>query len=207
MILCDIGNSRMHFFDGERLEHLGFEEGFARHGSGRVRYICVNERVRERIGREAPGWVDVAAPQMLRSDYRGLGIDRVAVCLAAEDGVVIDAGSAVTVDFMDRGRHLGGFIWPGIAASRRAYAGISPKLAIGIDPRIPTDRLPLDTAGAVSFALFAPVKMAVERFAPQRPVTITGGDAPLFAPLFPGAKVDELLVFRGIEKMLKERGC
>ncbi|WP_457595205.1 type III pantothenate kinase [Hydrogenimonas sp.] len=207
MMLCDIGNSRMHFFDGERLEHLSYGEGFLRYGKGRVCYICVNEEVRERIGREAPRWVDAAAPQMLRSDYRGMGIDRVAACLAVEEGVVIDAGSAVTVDVMERGRHLGGWIWPGIASLKRAYAGISPKLAVDPVPDGAFDRLPLETGSAVSFAVFAPVKTLVERFAPGKPVIVTGGDAPLFAPLFPEARIDELLVFRGMEKMLKEERC
>ncbi len=207
MILCDVGNSRIHFFDGERVSHFSHDEGLYRFKDEKVHYICVNERMRKEIEKEAPGWVDVSGFGVLQSSYDGLGADRKAVCIAVFDGVVIDAGSAVTVDVMEEGKHLGGWIWPGISALKRAYAGISPVLDVETDPAVPTQKLPLDTAAAVNFAIFAPVKKVVESFAPGRPVAITGGDASFFEPLFPGAVVDELLVFRGMEKMIKEKRC
>ncbi|BBG65413.1 pantothenate kinase type III, CoaX-like [Hydrogenimonas sp.] len=207
MILCDVGNSRMHFFDGGKPLHLTFDEGLGRYGDEVVYFICVNGKIAPRISKEAPGWIDLSEYRMLHSDYRGLGIDREAACLGAWDGVVIDAGSAITVDVMERGLHKGGWIWPGISSFKEAYAGISPKLAVGIDPGVDITSLPKDTESAVSFAVLAPVKRLVEYFAPQFDITITGGDAHIFAPLFPEAKVDELLVFKGMEKMIKEKRC
>ncbi len=207
MILCDVGNSRMHFLDNGTLLHLGFAEGLKRYRDRSVYFICVNGNMRAKIAEEAPGWVELDGTGVLKSDYRGLGVDRQAVSLAIEEGVVIDAGSAVTVDVVRKGVHRGGWIWPGIASFMKAYAGISPKLAVEIDPDVDLSRLPQDTGSAVSFAVLAPVKRLVESYADQLPVTITGGDARFFAPLFPEAVVDELLVFRGMEKMIKEDGC
>ncbi|WP_457592327.1 type III pantothenate kinase [Hydrogenimonas sp.] len=207
MILCDVGNSRIHLYDGEHLRHFSHAEGLKRFKNEKVYYICVNERMQSRIEEEAPGWTDISGRGVLETRYRGLGADRKAVCLAICDGVVVDAGSAVTVDVMERGTHLGGWIWPGISAFKKAYAGISGALDVEMDPALLTGRLPLDTASAVNFAVFASVKKLVESFASGRPVTITGGDAALFAPLFTGAVVDELLVFRGMEKMIKEKRC
>ena len=207
MILCDVGNSRMHFLDNGTLLHLDFGEGLKRYKERSVYFICVNEKVRAEIAEEAPGWVELDGTGILKSDYRGLGVDRQAVSLAIYEGVVIDAGSAVTVDVVREGVHKGGWIWPGIASFTRAYAGISPKLAVDIEPDIDLSRLPQDTESAVSFAVLAPVKRLVECYAAELPVTITGGDARFFAPLFPEAVVDELLVFRGMEKMIKEDRC
>ncbi len=207
MILCDVGNTRMHFLDNGTLMHFGFDEGLKRYKDESLYFICVNESMRAKIAEEAPGWIDLSESKLLQSDYRGLGVDRQAACLALHDGVVIDAGSAVTVDIMQNGIHKGGWIWPGISFFRDAYARISPRLSVEIDPNTDVDRLPLDTQSAVSFAVLAPVKALTETFASKKPVTVTGGDARFFAPLFPEATVDELLVFRGMEKMIKENRC
>ncbi len=207
MILCDVGNSRMHFLENGTLLHFGFGEGLKRYRDRSVYFICVNEKMRAEIAEEAPGWIELDGTGMLKSDYRGLGVDRQAACLALYDGVAIDAGSAVTVDVVQKGIHKGGWIWPGIASFTKAYAGISPRLAVDIDPDVDLSRLPQDTESAVSFAVLDPVKRLVESYADKLPVTITGGDARFFAPLFPEATVDELLVFRGMEKMIKENRC
>ncbi len=207
MILCDVGNSRIHFFDGERVLHFLHDDGLNRFKDEKVYYICVNNRMRERIEVEAPGWTDISKTGALESGYSGLGVDRKALCIAVHDGVAIDAGSAVTVDVMENGRHLGGWIWPGISTFKRAYAQISPALDVRIDSTVSTQSLPLDTVSAVNFAVFAPIRTLVKRFAPDKPVFVTGGDASFFEPLFKGAVVDERLVFRGMEKMIKEIRC
>jgi len=204
MILCDVGNSRMHFLEKGAVSHLGFDEGLSRYGDRRVYFICVNDRMRERITDEAPGWIELDGAGLLKSDYSGLVVEK--------------------------GAHKGGWIWPGVASFAEAYAGISPRLALDMDQnvdlsKLPCDtrsavsfavlapvkllvesfsKLPCDTRSAVSFAVLAPVKLLVESYAARLPVTITGGDAHIFAPLFPEARVDEMLVFRGMEKMIKE---
>ncbi|WP_457596202.1 type III pantothenate kinase [Hydrogenimonas sp.] len=206
MILCDVGNSRMHFLVEGEVVHLTHEEGVRRYGERPVRYICVSQKAKRLIDREAPAWREVADPGLLRSGYRGLGIDRVAACLGVYHGVVVDAGSAVTVDVMEEGRHLGGWIWPGLATLRGAYAAVSAVLDRPIGPDLPTG-LPQNTDEALSFGVFAAVSAAIERYAPGLPVVVTGGDAPLFAAAITGACVDEKVVFRGIEKMIKETAC
>ena len=43
------------------------------------------------------------------TSYEGLGIDRLA-CSFQDNCVIVDAGSAITVDIMEEGIHKGGFI-------------------------------------------------------------------------------------------------
>ena len=206
LILCDVGNSRMHFWEEGRILHLGHEEGLARYGRKRVYYICVHGATKEAIARRAPAWVDLEPRRCLPTRYRGLGIDREAACLGiGKEGVVVDAGSAVTVDIVEDGVHRGGWIWPGLAALREAYARISPVLAIDPDPAWVRKGLPLSTEAAVGFGVFAPVVETVRAYAPGKSLHLTGGDAPLFASLFDDAVVDEALVFKGMMKMLKSK--
>ncbi len=207
MILCDIGNTRMHFYDGQRLMNLSYDEGILQFKDEPVYFICVNEEIKRSIEKEAFKWIDLSDSRILKSDYRGLGIDREAVCLGMYDGVVIDAGSAITVDIMQKGRHLGGWIWPGVKSLKDAYRRISSRLDVPIVPDTDLNKIPLDTSGAINFAVFAPIKMVIETFAPDKRITVTGGDADLFAPLFPEAVIDRLLVFKGMEKMIKEKRC
>ncbi len=129
MILCDIGNSCAKFqIDGEILR-VGFNEFDAfcakiLSQNRRVFYINVNPK----ISNFAPNFIDLAPFVKFKSSYVGLGIDRVFGALFIENGVVIDAGSAITTDIMEHGRHVGGFIYPGFSALKNAFLSISPRL-------------------------------------------------------------------------------
>ena len=206
LIWCDVGNTRLHLLDHGVVRHFGHEEGLARYAGHRVVYICVNEKIGRRIATEAPDWVPLPFPDF-STRYKGIGIDRIAAALALEDGVVIDAGSAITVDIMENGQHLGGWIWPGLRAWQNAYAAISPTLDLPLDETVARRRLPQSTREALSFGVYASLAVTVERYASDRRIVLTGGDADRLAPLFPHATVDETLVFRGMQKIWKESMC
>lgn len=63
-----------------------------------------------------------------------LGVDRCLAMIGAYDGVgvlVIDAGSAITADFIsDSGEHYGGYILPGYDMSRCALLGKTAKIGV-----------------------------------------------------------------------------
>ncbi|BDY12279.1 type III pantothenate kinase [Hydrogenimonas cancrithermarum] len=207
MTLCDVGNSRMHFFDNGKIFHLSHAEGIERYKEKALFFICVNDEVRRTIEASAPRWIDLSGRHLLNTQYRGLGVDREAACLGIWDGVVIDAGSAVTVDVMEEGRHLGGWIWPGIRAMLDAYRAVSPKLMFDLNPHVDLEKLPMKTRDAISFAILAPIKRVTERFAKGKRIVVTGGDAPIVAPLLPEAEIDETVIFKGMKLMLKEEEC
>ena len=211
VILCDIGNTRMHLCIDESVVHLDYDEGFRRYGGEAVYYICVHDALKSRIEREAPRWIDLSDRHLLQSEYRGLGIDREALCLGVEHGLVIDAGSAITVDVMDKGRHLGGWIWPGLRALRHAYAQISPRLDRSISINDLPEGLPQNTDAAIAFGIFRPIQLTVEAYRGVRPLYLSGGDAATLLALFPEGVIDDTLVFKGMEKMInqlsKDRTC
>ena len=79
-----------------------------------------------------------AGLQNAYSDYHRMGADRWHAMYGAWLGhkqgfVVVDAGSAVTVDFVDQcGRHLGGYILPGLQMMFRSLKTDAAR--IGFDP-------------------------------------------------------------------------
>lgn len=151
----------------------------------------------------------------LVSGYRKpqqLGVDRLLAMVAArahsaEALCVIDAGTAVTVDFVDvSGRHLGGFILPGIRMSRDCLlAHTSIPRDDQVDESASIGR---DTPTAVALGARYAVAGLVERFVggsaalfPGKPVHtfVGGGDAERFLELLPQPciKMDHL-VLRGL---------
>ncbi|MRI58192.1 MAG: pantothenate kinase [Epsilonproteobacteria bacterium] len=198
MLLCDIGNTRAKLYDGTRLWSVGFEE-LARYKDERVCYISVNDRVQISYER----WIDIEPFVELDSDYEGLGVDRKVLCNAVEDGVIVDAGSAITVDVMRSRIHQGGFITPGIEASRRALGSISSRLEFEPSWEVDLDRLPKNTKEALEYGMIAPLVTWLKSQG-QR-IYITGGDGPIIASYLQ-ATYDPVLIFRGMEKIIQRKG-
>ena len=163
-LLCDIGNTRMHLCIGDEVLHFDFDEGLERFKDEKVYFISVNQEVTNKIKRRALEWIEVKDKNLLKTSYRGLGIDRISACLGIESGVVIDAGSAITVDIVEEGKHLGGWIWPGIKAQLKSYANISEKLNVSLDTNIYISKLPQNTTEAISFGILAPISFLVKTF-------------------------------------------
>ena len=138
--------------------------------------------------------------------YQGLGIDRIAACYGIRDGVVVDAGSAITVDIMANSMHLGGYIMPGISAMLAAYESISPRLKVPINSQIDIDALPQKTADAVSYGIFKPVVTLIEKLVGNKNVYFTGGDGEFLSKFFKNAVCDKMLVFRAMQKLIREKG-
>jgi type III pantothenate kinase len=145
-----------------------------------------------------------------------LGADRWAALLGARgltDGacLVVDAGSALTIDAMaPGGRHLGGWIIPGLAmmldaletrtgdlrARRQASAGAGPGT-------FPADSGPAMEDGA-RLAAAGAVRLAHERLEAHCGVAarllLAGGDAPALLPALDGAELVPDLVLQGLAR-------
>ncbi len=196
MLLCDIGNSFAKLYDGVDVHRLAVEELKA-WKEERVCYINVNQRAKKML--QSFEWVDLEPYIKLQSPYKGLGADRKALCSFVEDGVVVDAGSAVTVDVMRGKKHKGGFIYPGVAALKAAFGFISP--ALDKEPVWPKQRLPLSTQEAIGYGILMPLVCAIGSLGER--VILTGGDAKLLADYLPQATLEPLLIFKAMEKIIQ----
>ncbi|MGC9456303.1 MAG: type III pantothenate kinase [Halothiobacillaceae bacterium] len=141
-------------------------------------------------------------------DPAKFGVDRYMALLAARAKhrnravVVLDLGTAVTVDAMDRGgRHLGGLILPGLSMLSAALHQRLPQLACEEEPggRIPEDALlPVTTEDAVAMGTHAFYVGGIEQIVVdlcQRmeadPVILAcGGDAAVFCQAS-GLEIDQ----------------
>lgn len=138
-----------------------------------------------------------------------LGVDRLLAMVAAraattEPLCVVDAGTAATIDFVDgAGRHLGGFILPGVRLSRECLlANTSIPHDASVDEEASLGK---DTPTAVALGARLAVAGIVERFTTGSAslfngasvkTFVGGGDADLLCSLLPQPciKIDNLVL-------------
>ncbi len=207
MLLCDIGNTSFHFFDGKddyKKSVNTFESSAIKED---VFYICVNPQLKE-VLKLLKNWIDLSQYIDMSKYYKTMGVDRVFACEAISDGIIIDAGSAVTVDIVKNGVYEGGFIYPGIKAMSETYKNISSALDYSFNFECDLDIMPKNSQDSISYGYLKALYSEVMSHNMQ--IYLTGGDAKEFAKIFPDAKIDERLIFKGMKKIInntKELTC
>jgi len=205
MLLCEIGNTNIHFYKkgatwSKRAtikNLLDIDE--------KIYYINVNDSLKEKL-KSLDNAIDLEPDIVIDTAYNGLGVDRVAACKAIDNGVIVDAGSAITVDIMAGGLHLGGYIMPGLFALQQSFASISPRLDMRINPNIALDALPQNSLEAISYGIVKPIILMLKESQKDKKLYFTGGDGKFFAKFFDNAIYDESLIFKGMMKVLNLKG-
>lgn len=200
MILCDIGNTSYHFYERE----LTFKEDTKTFDPSTIKekiyYICVNQKIKEDL-KPLSNWIDISIYVDTKKYYETIGIDRIMACEAIEHGMIIDAGSAITVDKMNHGMFEGGFIYPGISAMEETYKNISKALSYSFNYKVNLDKMPKNSQDAVSYGYLK--LLYNEVVSHNSDIYLTGGDAEIFLALFPEAIYDEMLLFKGMQKIIQ----
>lgn len=199
MLLCDIGNTSYHFYDESEEYKRSVQDFDPSEITDEVYYISVNPGLVTLL-EALPNWKDLSTYISRDDYYETMGIDRIVACEAIEEGVIIDAGSAVTVDIVRDGRFKGGFIYPGVHAMQEAYKDISPRLAYSFDFELDLDKMPKNSPDAISYGYLRTLYSEVMRH--EGPYYLTGGDADSFSHIFTMAKLDRHLIFRGMQQII-----
>ena len=203
MLLLDIGNTNIKIYDGKEVRRVAAHARNIPHEA--FCYISVNPRLEETL-RLTPHATDLAPLFDFPTHYAGIGIDRVAACYSVENGVVVDAGSAVTVDIMKHGVHQGGFILPGIRSCKESFVNISSKLIMDPEKEISLSTLPQNTGDALLYATLKSILLMIAYHARGERIYVTGGDGVRLCEYLHNAEYDGNLVFKGMRKVIKERG-
>jgi len=201
MLLADIGNTHFHIYNGKSVEHLSYDDAIAKYHSEELCYISVKHQLSLEI-EQIKNWKSISSLIKIEGEYETMGVDRKALCLSHKDGVFIDAGSAITVDVMQRGKYLGGYIFPGIKAMLESYRNISSALDTELNRDISLEQLPATTKDGISYGIIASIKTLIGKHSKDKTLYFTGGDGKFLASFFDTAIYDETLVFQGIMKVI-----
>ncbi|PAF45567.1 type III pantothenate kinase [Helicobacter sp. 11S02629-2] len=205
VILCDIGNTFLHFYKKGSMWKEPLDKISKQDKDTSIVYISVNEEGEKNLLNSHKNCINLGPYIELDSEYKGLGVDRKAACKGVKNGVIVDAGSAITVDVMEDGIHLGGFILPGLESYRNFYADISKVLDLkyfnmGVD----LESLPQSTKDALSFGALNSIFLTIKQSAEGKMIYFTGGDGKFFSRLFTNSIYDNTLVFKGMWLAVKQ---
>lgn len=203
MVLCDIGNTSVTFFENGKISRIDVGK-FDPKNYQKVYYICVNDAIAKQLN-TAKNFINLEPYFALDTIYQGLGIDRIAACCGVKDGVVIDAGSAITIDIMSSGMHLGGYILPGIAAQLKSYENISPRLKFVLNTQVELEAYPQKTQDAISYGIVKPIVTLLNAIAGNKNLYFTGGDGEFLSRYFKNAIFDRTLIFRSMATIIKQK--
>ncbi len=201
-LLADIGNTHIHIYDGKKVLHLDIDEAIEHYRNKEIYYISVNSKINLQL-EEKTLWKDISNEVHIIGEYDTMGVDRKAFCLSNDNGVFVDAGSAITVDIVENGIYKGGFIYPGIKAFLYSYRTISPALKIEFNNRIKLEeKLPTTTKEQISYTMILSLKLLIDKYSKNKIVYFTGGDGKFLSGYFDNSFYDEKLVFNGMINVL-----
>ncbi len=205
MILCDIGNTTVDIYENAICRKVALLEFYPELLIGDVWYACVNSSVQEKIS-FLGNWQDIGLLIDREKYYPTMGIDRILVCEAIEEGVIVDAGSAITVDVMKKGIYEGGFIALGLKSAQEAYAKLSHALDVSFNFEVDLAKMAKNTPDAVTTGFVAPLVEKIVRLG--NPIYICGGDSAQLSHFLPNSIIDRELVFKGMIKLInRDRKC
>ncbi len=202
LTFCDVGNTSYHFLQAEAVSKFLVTDFDVSSVKEAVYYISVNPEVDQKL-QALENWHDLRGTIDWNQYYETMGVDRIVACEAIEDGLIIDAGSAITVDLVTSGTFEGGFIYPGLDAMLETYRRISSRLDYSLNFELDLDKMPQNSQDAISYGILRTLYSEVIRHNKQ--IYLTGGNAQVLSQLFPDAIVDELLLFKGMKKMMEKR--
>ena len=206
MILCDIGNTTFHFLINGKEKKYFLNEKLPNFNQ-RVYYISVNDSGTKNLKSSNDDVIDLENYLEFKTKYKGMGVDRKIACIANKDSIIVDAGSAITVDIMKKGKHKGGFILPGLKAVKDLYPNISPKLQFDFNPKVNLDKIPLCTQDAISYAILKSIIQPIKNIKNKQQIIFTGGDGEFLSKYFKNSIYKKDLIFENMKRIIDANNC
>ena len=201
MLLCDIGNTSYHFLDETQSFKKDVQTFDPSTLKEKIYFISVNIEVKEKL-EKLSNWIDLSTFIEKEKYYETMGIDRIFAVEATSNAVIIDAGSAITVDVVKDGQFMGGFIYPGEKAMKKTYENISPALGYEFNFDLDLTTLAKNSQDAISYGFLKTLYSEV--MSHNAEIILTGGDALVLKKVFVNARINEELLFDGMKKIIKE---
>jgi len=201
LILCDIGNTSYHILENGVSYKRDVKVFDPTEITKKIYYISVNTMVSKQLA-SLENWINIADFVDKAQYYKTMGIDRICAVEAVSGAVIVDAGSAITVDVIRENKFEGGFISPGIAAMRQTYKNISSALDYSFNFDLDLDIMPKNSQDAMSYGFLKTLYSEVVSH--DLPVILTGGNAVELQKIFKNATVDENLIFNGMKQIIKK---
>ena len=206
MTLCDIGNTTYHFKTSLEEFKISINDKLPAIKEP-IYFISVNDKATSKLLNQYPNAINLKPYLKFETNYAStMGLDRVIACSYIKNNIIVDCGSAITVDIMQNSKHLGGFIMPGIDAMKNIYPNISPKLAFNFENNLNLDKIPLNTNDAINYALLQmiilPIKAIQDKY--NLEIVFTGETSKYIIDYFENKKYNKHLIFKSMKSAIRE---
>ncbi len=206
MILCDIGNTTFHFLiNGKDYKYFLNEELPSLNET--IYFISVNQEATKILYKKYTKCIDLEKYLSFETIYQGMGLDRKVACFALHEGIIVDAGSAITVDIMKNSIHQGGIILPGVNNLKTLYKQISSKLDYEINTKVNLDKIPLCTQDAISYSILKSIILPIKELALEKQIIFTGGDGEFLSRYFDNCIYKSDLIFENMKGIIDANNC
>lgn len=206
MILCDIGNTTFNFLVNGKQERYFLDESLPNFDET-IYFVSVNKKASKKLHNTYTNCIDLEKFVDFKSEYKGLGLDRKIACMGFENAIIVDAGSAITVDIMKEGIHCGGLILPGFKNYKSLYKDISPALAYEINTKVKLDKIPLCTQDAISYSILKSIILPIKDLVEKEPIIFTGGDGEFLSGFFENSIYKKDLIFDNMKGIIDANNC
>ena len=206
MILCDIGNTTYHFLVNGKHKKYFLDEKVPKFDE-ELYFVSVNEKATKKLLKKNPQAKNIKDILKFETIYQGLGIDRAVACSFQQNAVIVDAGSAITVDIIENGVHKGGFILLGLRRFMKSYPKISKKLKFDFEKNINLDKIPLQTKDAITYAMMKSIILPIKEVSLNKNIIFTGGDGELLSNYFENSQYKKDLIFENMKRMIDANNC
>lgn len=206
MILCDIGNTSSKFLIDKKIENF-YKNDILPTFKNDIFFISVNETKTKELLKSNPNAKNIEDIFKFKTNYIGMGIDRKVACSFEKDAIIIDAGSAITVDIIENHTHIGGFILLGLNSIRGAYSNISSKLDYEFETNINLDTIPLQTKNAISYATLKSIILPIREICKDKNIIFTGGDGEFLSQFFENSYYNKDLIFEKMKRIIDANNC
>jgi len=228
LILCDIGNCTFSFYftnskknakysinkplpSANKLQKLDNISSSFCENKIKIYFISVNTKAIKKLQKTygKKHTINLYSFVGNNSKYTNLGIDRAIICANINNKIIIDAGSAISIDIVKNNSHLGGYIFLGLNAHIKAYLNISKKLKVTTNFAKYKDtigKIPNSTQDALHLPLLQSVVELSKKLSKKHKLDIitTGGDGLLLSACFKNKKTKykKNLIFKCMRKVI-----
>ncbi len=206
MILCDIGNTTFHFLINGEHKKFFLNEDLPNFDE-KIYFISVNETATSKLLTTYKNAVNLEKYLDFHTTYKGMGVDRKVACYGYENSIIVDAGSAITVDIMKDFSHKGGFILPGFKNFHNIYKQISSKLDFDFTLKQNLDKIPQNTQEAISYAILKAIILPIKDISGNNKLLFTGGDGKILSSFFENSVYKEDLIFENMKRIIDANNC
>ena len=206
LTLCDIGNTTFHFLVDNKHQIYFLDEELPLLEET-IYFVSVNETASKKLKNTYKKCIDIEKYLNFKTKYQGMGLDRKLACVGYKNAIIVDAGSAITVDIMKENRHLGGIILPGLNNFNNLYKQISSKLDYEINTKVNLDKIPLCTQDAISYSILKSIILPIKELALEKQIIFTGGDGEFLSRYFDNCIYKKDLIFENMKGIIDANNC